>query len=137
MVITTKIIYNWELTVKLIERAKLTDLFDGKDPNYKEITFFAPPSYSILRYLWDNDMESVEEMTIEECKNIVLRHVLDKKYLKNHFAYRNVDYMIDDELQDGGTNVTTMGEISYAFIETNPPMEVFPMSVLKPCIYIP
>ncbi len=82
-------------------------------------------------------MESVEEMTIEECKNIVLRHVLDKKYLKNHFAYRNVDYMIDDELQDGGTNVTTMGEISYAFIETNPPMEVFPMSVLKPCIYIP
>lgn len=47
--------YNWELTVKLIERAKLTDLFDGKDPNYKEITFFAPPSYSILRYLWVND----------------------------------------------------------------------------------
>lgn len=43
--------YNWELTVKLIERAKLTDLFDGKDPNYKEITFFAPPSYSILRYI--------------------------------------------------------------------------------------
>ena len=101
--------YNWELTVKLIERAKLTDMFEGKDPNYKEITFFAPPSYSILRYLWDNDMESVEEISIEECKSIVLRHVLDKKYLKNDFAYRNVDYTIDDELQDGGTNITTMG----------------------------
>ena len=23
--------YNWELTVKLIERAKLTDMFEGKD----------------------------------------------------------------------------------------------------------
>lgn len=33
---------NWKLTVELIERAELTQLFEGKDPNYKEITFFAP-----------------------------------------------------------------------------------------------
>ena len=44
---------NWKLTVELIERADLTQLFEGKDPNYKEITFFAPPSLSILRYVWD------------------------------------------------------------------------------------
>ena len=49
--------YNWELTVKLIERAKLTDMFGGNDPSYKEITCFAPPSYSILRYRWDNVVE--------------------------------------------------------------------------------
>lgn len=30
---------NWKLTVELIERAELTDLFEGNDPNYKEITF--------------------------------------------------------------------------------------------------
>lgn len=101
--------YNWELTVKLIERAGLVDMFEGKDPSYKEITFFAPPSYSILRYLWDNDMESVEEMSAEDCKTIVLKHVLNKKYLKADFAYRNVDYMIDDELQDGGTDIVTLG----------------------------
>lgn len=101
--------YNWELTVKLIERAGLADMFEGKDPNYKEITFFAPPSYSILRYLWDNDMGSVEEMSAEDCKTIVLKHVLNKKYLKADFAYRNVDYTIDDELQDGGTDVVTLG----------------------------
>lgn len=101
--------YNWELTVKLIERAGLADMFEGKDPNYKEITFFAPPSYSILRYLWDNDMESVEEMSAEDCKTIVLKHVLNKKYLKADFAYRNIDYTIDDELQDGGTDVVTLG----------------------------
>ena len=43
--------YNWELTVKLIERAKLTDMFEGKDPNYKEITFLHPqviPFYAIF-----------------------------------------------------------------------------------------
>ncbi|HAP18145.1 MAG TPA: hypothetical protein DCR38_10345, partial [Butyricimonas virosa] len=32
---------NWKLTVELIERAELTHIFEGKDPNYKEITFFA------------------------------------------------------------------------------------------------
>ena len=101
--------YNWELTVKLIERAGLTDMFEGKDSNYKEITFCAPPSYTILRHLWNNGMESVDEMSIKDCKAIVLRHVLNKKYLKADFAYRNVDYMIDDELQDGGTDVETLG----------------------------
>ena len=44
---------NWGLTVVLIERAGLTPLFEGKDENYPEITFFAPPSFSILRYVWD------------------------------------------------------------------------------------
>ena len=27
---------NWKLTVELIERAELTQLFEGKDPNYKD-----------------------------------------------------------------------------------------------------
>ena len=43
-------LYNWELTVAMIERAGLTDLFEGTDPDYKEITFFAFPSFSVLRY---------------------------------------------------------------------------------------
>lgn len=101
--------YNWELTVKLIERAGLTDLFEGTDPAYREITFFAPPSYSVLRYLWDNGMETVDEMDIDQCKTLVLRHVLAGKHLKADFAYRNVDYTIDDDLQDGGTDLTTLG----------------------------
>lgn len=102
-------LYNWELTVAMIERAGLTELFEGTDPDYKEITFFAFPSFSVLRYLWDNDMESVNEMSVEDCKTIVLKHVLDKKYLKSDFAYRNVDYSVSDELQDGCTDVVTVG----------------------------
>lgn len=44
--------YNWELTVAMIERAGLQDLFEGRVDSLPEITFFAPPSYCILRYLW-------------------------------------------------------------------------------------
>ena len=43
--------YNWELTVQMIERGGLTAMFEGTDPDYEEITFFAIPSYTILRCL--------------------------------------------------------------------------------------
>ena len=76
--------YNWELTVQMIERGGLTAMFEGTDPDYEKITFFAIPSYPILRYLWDND-------------------------LKADIAYRNPDYLITDQKQDGGTALTTVG----------------------------
>src|SRR5690554_4504057 len=46
--------YNWKLTVELIERAGLTTLFEGNDPQYPEITFFGFKSYSVLRFLYDS-----------------------------------------------------------------------------------
>ena len=46
--------YNWELTVQMIERAGLTDLFEGRVDSLSEITFFAPKSYSVLRFLLDS-----------------------------------------------------------------------------------
>ena len=73
---------NWDLTVEMIERADLTDLFEGQVDTLPEITFFAPPSYSILRYLWDNDMESVSELAPEFCRQTILNHVVNGKYLK-------------------------------------------------------
>lgn len=97
--------YNWELTVTMIERAGLIDLFEGNDPDYKEITFFAIPSYSILRYLWDNNMEKVEELTSEFCREMILKHVVKGKILKSDIAYRNLDYVITDDRQDGGTEL--------------------------------
>ena len=101
--------YNWELTVEMIERAGLTDLFEGNDPDYEEITFFALPSYSVLRYLWDNDMETVNELTPEFCREILLKHVVKGKVLKSGIAYRNPDYVITDAKQDGGTELVCLG----------------------------
>ena len=46
--------YNWELTVEMIEHAGLTDLFEGTVDSLPTITFFAPPSYSILRFLLES-----------------------------------------------------------------------------------
>ena len=101
--------YNWELTVEMIERADLTDLFEGQVDSLPEITFFGIPSYSILRYLWDNDMESVSELTPAFCRETILNHVVKGKYLKADIAYRNPNYLITDPQQDGGTELITLG----------------------------
>ena len=48
--------YNWDSTVVVIEWAGLTSLFEGKDAQYPEITFFGPTRLSILRYMLNNEI---------------------------------------------------------------------------------
>ena len=105
---------NWKLTVELIERAELTHIFEGKDPNYKEITFFAPPSLSILRYVWDkasgkeqfpgdpdrwralsedekNHPEHlVQALDKDWCREMVLRHVIKLRAYREKTNYGGV-----------------------------------------------
>ena len=121
---------NWKLTVELIERAGLTDLFEGTDPAYKEITFFAPPSLSILRHVWDQatgreqfpgepdrwraltDDEKdhperlVQALDKDWCREMVLRHVIKGKHLKDDIAFRDRNHDIEAEEQTGGTDLT-------------------------------
>ena len=102
--------YNWELTVEMIEHAGLEDLFDGKVDTLPQITFFAPPSFTILRYLWDNKLEKVAELQRETCREILLKHVVRGKYLKKDIAFRNQKYSITSPLQDGGTDLICLGK---------------------------
>ena len=101
--------YNWGLTVKMIEQGGLTNLFEGQIDSLPELTFFAIPSYSIQRYLWDNGLKEISELAPEFCKNTILNHVVKGKYLKADIAYRNPKYLITDPNQDGGTSLLTLG----------------------------
>ena len=100
--------YNWELTVELIEHAGLTDLFEGQVDTLPEITFWGFPSYSVLRYLYDNNLESVSEIDVETSRELVLMHVTKGKMLKESIAERDDEYYIYDEEQTGGTDVYTL-----------------------------
>ena len=101
--------YNYKLTVEMIERAGLTDLFEGRVDTLPEITFLAPMSNTVLVYLLDNDMKQVSEMEPKACREILLKHVLKGKLLKSDFAYRDPGYQITNPNQTGGTRVTTLG----------------------------
>ena len=108
--------YNWELTVAMIERAGLTDLFEGQVDTLPEITFWAPKSYSIARWLLDSQKDAVpgstyttvEDVPVELCRELILSYVVKGKYLKADIAYRNMSYYINDEEQDGGTDMETL-----------------------------
>lgn len=101
--------YNWELTVKLIEQAGLTDLFEGKVDSMPEITFWGIPSYSVLRYLYDNKLDSVAEIDVNVAKNLVLKHVTKGKILKKDVGVRDKKYYIYESQQTGGTDLYTLG----------------------------
>lgn len=101
--------YNWHLTTKMIERAELVDLFEGKVDSLPEITFLAIPSYSIERYLLDNNLNDVEELSVEFCRTTILNHVIKGSYLKCDIAYRDLNYIITDPMQKGGTPLKSLG----------------------------
>lgn len=110
--------YNWELTVELIERAGLTDLFEGQVDTLPEITFWGFPSYSVKRYLLDNGLKSVDEIELAVSRELVLKHVVKGKVLKKDIAFRDKDYYIFDREQTGGTELKGLvGNLLKAYID--------------------
>ena len=118
----------WGYTVQMIERAGLTDLFEGRVDTVPTMTFFAPPSFAVYRYLMDckykgvteDRYESIEDMPVELCRELILKHVVVGKYLKENIGLRNMDYAIHAKEQDGGTTFTCIGKNQViAYLERN------------------
>lgn len=100
--------YLWGYTVKMIEYAGLTDLFEGKVDSLPEITFLGIPSMSVERLVYEYEVDSVSDLSRNKCRRILLQHVAKGKILKDSVDFRNMDYYINDPLQDGGTDVTML-----------------------------
>lgn len=104
--------YNFGMTVEMIERAGLVDLFDGLDSDNHEITFLAFKTHTIYLYLLENDLDSVAQLNPSFCRNVILRHVISGKHLKSEMGYRNleVDFANGETPPDeiGGTVLTTL-----------------------------
>ncbi len=110
--------YNWGLTVEMIEKAGLVDLFEGNDPEYPEITFLAFPTYSIYHYLYPLGEQDISNLSAEECRDFVMSHVIKGKYLKENIAFRNIKYLIFEPEQTGYTElVTEEGNVLRAFLQ--------------------
>lgn len=101
--------YEWKYTVQLIEQAGLTDLFEGRVDSLPEITFLGIPSMSVERYLYDRQYDSVQQISASLCRMMVLQHVAKGKILKKDIQYCNLDYNVNDPLQDGCTDITMLG----------------------------
>lgn len=110
---------DWDSTMILIEHARLKSVFDGTDPDFKEITFFGVTNFSIMQFLFktvDDDQEPVynriEDMPVDLCRKMLLSHVVSRKMMKTDF-----DYEVRGTLT-GGTVVKTLSGIELRVYRT-------------------
>lgn len=101
--------YDWDSTVLVIQRAGIEDIFEGKNPNYPEITFLGPTNHSIRRWMINEGYEKVSDIPADMCKEMMLKHIVKGKYMKEDIAFRNMDYTAASDDQDGGTELTCLG----------------------------
>lgn len=78
--------YDWDSTVLMIERADLVDLFEGERKGYEEITFFAPTTLSILRWMIEENIEKVADIPVEKCRELILRHVFVGVHMRDDIS---------------------------------------------------
>ena len=80
---------NWDSLVVAVEHAGLEGLFDGSDPEYREITVFGPVNYSVMNLLFNSGgrYNCVRDIPVDACRRMVMSHVLPGKHLKESFGY--------------------------------------------------
>lgn len=72
--------FNWKYTRQVIERAEMVDLFKKRD---NKITFLGFTSMSVENYLIGRQYESVAELDVEFCKDLVKRHIINTPIMSN------------------------------------------------------
>ena len=93
-------LYNWTLVKRMIDKAGLKAMYNGEDPNYKEIMFLGPVDNSMRAWMWDNRYQTVEDMDAELCKKLILRYVFNTVYEREKVPVKL------SETGDGGVNLT-------------------------------
>lgn len=104
----------WDSARLIIERAGLTGIFDGTDPEYKDgITFFGFTNFTVWRFmantLDENDnriYNCINDMPVDLCRKMTLDYVVKGKRMKESF-----DYEVRGTLT-GGTEVETLSGIT-------------------------
>lgn len=107
--------YNWDTTILVIERAGLTELFEGNDPDNPQITFIGCTNHSIRRWMFNDGYNyttwvykpsyfKVSEIPVEDCKNFILRHVIKGRYMKSDIP-KGISFP-----KEGGQDFSTLGD---------------------------
>jgi len=107
---------NWDSIVVAIEYAGLTGIFEGTNPDYKEITFFGPTNMSIRKFFLEQTGEeiyqSIREIPVELVRNMILAYLVEGKKMKESF-----DYEIKGTLT-GGTDVYSLNNVKLRVYRT-------------------
>lgn len=118
--------YDWDSTALIIQRAGLEEMFTGNDSEYEQITFLGPTNHSIRRWMLGGDSNNpirytkISEIPVDECRSMILKHVIKNRIMKDSIPFINVQYLPGDALQDGGVEFTTIGgDVVFAYRRTS------------------
>lgn len=75
--------YDWDSTILMIDRAGLTDLFEGHREGFEKITFFGPTNHSIRLWMLMNNYKTVNAIPTEICYEMIMRSVVKGLYLRD------------------------------------------------------
>lgn len=77
--------YDWDSTALMVHRAgaEMVRIFEGQDPDLKEITFFGLTNHSIRRYMLENGIKRVADMDPAWCAGVLKRHIVKGKIYRN------------------------------------------------------
>ena len=107
---------NWDSIVVAIEYAGLTDIFEGTNPDYKEITFFGPTNMSIRKFFLEQTGEAIyhtiREIPVELVRDMILAYLVEGKKMKETF-----DYEVKGTLT-GGTEVYSLNNVKLRVYRT-------------------
>ena len=103
-------------TVVAVDSAGLTDIFEGTNPDYKEITFFGPTNMSIRKFFLEQTGEtiyhSIREIPVELVRDMILAYLVEGKKMKETF-----DYEVKWTLT-GGTEVYSLNNVKLRVYRT-------------------
>lgn len=95
--------YDWDSTIRIIQRADMVELFDGTEP----ITFWGPANHSIRRYMIDKKIKSIDDIPVLTCQNMLKTYIVMGKYMTKDIEFRIPD--ISGKYL-GGTKWPTLGK---------------------------
>ena len=77
--------YNWDSTALMVRHAgeEIVRIFEGNDPDLKEITFFGPTNHSIRRYMLEKGIKRVTDMDPTWCAAQLKRHIVKGKIYRD------------------------------------------------------
>ena len=79
--------YNWDSTMLVISRAGLESVFNGENSVSSKITFLGVTNHSIRKFMLDNNYATVDDISVEICKDYILSYVIADEYLWNEIEF--------------------------------------------------
>lgn len=101
--------YNWSYIDTMITRAGLEELFMGDDPEYQDFTFFGPTNHSIRKWIFDNEIGSVMNISVQDCRKYLIGHILKKRIMRDDIPRGLYSATAIDEVGEGGETYTLAG----------------------------